>query len=78
MANQIPAVLRLAWGSWASLTAKVDTWAAARGYRTYSQSPDQYRFEGWGTVGFLPPKIACNVKFFPPSGGEIDAGRFIA
>jgi hypothetical protein len=75
--NPVPFVFKL-WGRWDSIQNKVDDWAAARGYPPYRQSPEQYQFSGWGTVGF-PPRIACNVKYLPPPGAPIvDAGRFVA
>lgn len=65
-------------GGWLSIQAKIGSWAAERGYRSYGEVPTAYRFDGWGTVGWWPPKLACNVKYFAPDGTMIDAGRFVA
>jgi hypothetical protein len=78
MANPVPFIFQFV-GGWVSIQTKVSLWAIARGYPSYGDKPLLYRFEGWGTVGFWPPKLACNVKYFPEDGsGVVDAGRFVA
>lgn len=74
--NPAPIMLRL-WGGWQSIRQQVDDWAIANGYETYTAAPEQYRFYGWGTVGF-PPRIACNVLLFRKDADTVDAGRFVA
>lgn len=75
--NPVPFLYQFV-GGWHSIQAQVSWWAVERGYSTYGDNPTAYRFEGWGVVGFWPPKLACNVKYFEPGGTTIDAGRFVA
>jgi hypothetical protein len=73
----IPFLLR-AFGGWQRIKDQIDQ-VADRGddpLVPYSLAPDLYRFDGWGLKGF-PPRLACNVKYFPPDTNEtIDLGRF--
>ena len=75
--NPVPLVYQFV-GGWVRIQAKVNLWALAQGYPTYDDYPEAYRFDGWGTVGFWPPKLACNVKYFPDDNYVVDAGRFVA
>jgi hypothetical protein len=65
--NPVPLVYQFV-GGWVRIQAKVNLWALAQGYPTYDDYP----------VGFWPPRLACNVKYFPATGSMIDAGRFVA
>lgn len=62
-------------GGWGSILAQLDNVAESRGCWSYGARPTQWRFSGWGTVGF-PPRLACNVYYFTESGEMIDLGRF--
>ena len=70
--NPTPWFLRF-FSGWKTIKDKVDFWAKNFGVATYSEQPTDYRFEGWGTVGF-PPRLACNVKHIP---SENDLGRMV-
>lgn len=41
------------------------------------RASDKYRFEGFGGVFGLPPKLSFWVNYLPPEGEQIPIGRFL-
>lgn len=72
--NPIPFLLR-AFGGWQRIKAQLNDWAIRYSQVRYAEDPQRYRFSGWGLQG-LPPQLACNVLYYPPSGNPINLGRF--
>ena len=73
---RIPFWLLFARRGWESIKAQTDERARALGVKTYSDSPELYRFHGWGLVGI---SLACNVVYRPGDGPyEHDFGRIVA
>ena len=72
---KIPFWLKWATFGWESIKLQTDSKARSLGLTSYSESPELYRFEGWGLVGI---NLACNVKYRPGEQYEQDLGRIVA
>ena len=78
MMNQIPVLLRMFAGDWMSIRVKAQQAAMNNGIEYADQREDNFRYDGWGLVGF-PPRIACNVKYIHfDTGNVVDLGRITA
>ena len=73
--NPVPWFLSFISG-WPTIQSQVGLWASSHNKPLPEESPNSYRWHGWGTVGF-PPRLACNVIFFEKDGTQTDLGRFV-
>lgn len=73
--SQIPTIFRIFAGSWATIQQRASQEAVKYGFILSQQKSENFRYDGWGLVGF-PPRIACNVKYVDFETGNVtDLGR---
>ncbi|MEM9118495.1 MAG: hypothetical protein AAGD09_11500 [Cyanobacteria bacterium P01_F01_bin.56] len=72
--SPVPFFLRFV-GGWQTIREHLAEECQLRNIPSADKEPNRYRYDGWGVMGF-PPRVACNITYFPEHGDPFDLGRF--